>query len=107
MIAFLFHELAINDFEDLVTKECVQWLHHGMQVKALWNWIQSVLALWRAIVIVRTFEDETQTFRYKTDLTSFTPAHEVQGQLANAIVVTHAVHGITPTGTRVLKRLGS
>ena len=79
VVAFSPNELAIDNFITLVAHEAVYGLDDMLQVQALWNWVGSVLALGAAIVVVGAFEDEAHALGHKTNITTLSPAHQVEG----------------------------
>ena len=74
------------------------------QVQTLGNRIGSVLTLGATVVVVGALEDEAHALGHETDVTTLSPAHEKEGQLAETIIVTHIVHGIPPTVQGAVQR---
>ena len=66
--------LAVDDLKDLISEESVERLDDGSQVETFGHWLDSVLTLGRAVVVIGTLEDEAHKFRHETDLVGFSPA---------------------------------
>jgi len=107
MVAFPPNELSINDFIALISHEAVYGLDDMRQVQALWNWVGSVLTLGTAVVVVCAFEDEAHALGHKTNITTLSPAQQVEGQLTETIIVAHVVHGVSPTVQGAIQRLAT
>jgi hypothetical protein len=96
MVLFLADELAIDDFVALVTHEPVEWLDDGLEIEAFLDGLDPVLALWTAVVVVCTLENEAQALWNESDVAGLAPEQEVEGNLPETVVLTHVVHGISP-----------
>ena len=68
MITFPSHKLAVNRLVALITNEVVEGLNNRAEVEAFRNGINAILALRRAVVVIRAFEDEAEAFGNKSDL---------------------------------------
>jgi hypothetical protein len=97
MITFPSHKLAVNRLVALITNEAVEGLNNRAEVEAFRDGIDAILALGRAVVVIRAFEDEAEAFGNKSDLGCFSPAKEVKGYLTHAVILGHIVHCLTPT----------
>ena len=97
MITFSSQKLAINGLVALITNEAVKGLNNRAKVEAFWDGIDAILALGRAVVVIRAFEDKAEALRNEADLRCFSPAKEVKGHLTHAVVLGHVVHCLTPT----------
>jgi hypothetical protein len=107
MVAFSPNELSINNFITLVSHEAIYGLDDMFQVQALRNWVGSVLALGTTIVVVGALEDEAHALGHKTNIATLSPAHQVEGQLTETVIVAHVVHGIPPTVQGTVQRLAA
>ena len=67
--------------------------------------IDAILALGRAVVIIRTFEDEAEALGNESDLSGFSPAEKIEGNLTHAIILGHIVHCLTPPFKGASQRL--
>jgi hypothetical protein len=105
MITFSSHELAINRLVALITNEPIKGLNDSAKVKAFWDGIDAILALGRAVVVVRAFEDKAEALGNKSDLSRLSPTKEVEGYLAHAVILGHVVHCLTPAFEGTSKRL--
>jgi hypothetical protein len=97
MITFSSHKLSINGLIALITNEAVKGLNNRAKVEALWDGIDAILALGRAVVVIRAFEDKAEALGNESDLRCFSPAKEVKGYLTHTVVLGHVVHCLTPT----------
>jgi len=107
MVAFPPNEFSINNLIALISHEAVYGLDDMRQVKTLWNWVCSVLTLGATIVVVGAFEDEAHALGHKTNITTLSPAQQVEGQLTETVIVAHVVHGIPPTVQGTIQRLAA
>jgi len=96
VITFPSHKLAINSLITLVTNEAVKWLDDCAKVEAFRYGIDAILALGRAIVVIRTFEDKAEALGNESDLSGFSPAEKIKGNLTHAVILGHVVHCLTP-----------
>ena len=103
MIALSPNELSIDNFIALVSHEAVYGLDDMFQVHAFRDWVGSVLTLGTTIVVVGAFEDEAHALGHKANVTALSPAHQVEGQLTETVIVAHVVHGIPPTVQRAVQ----
>ena len=107
MVAFPPNELSINNFIALISHEAVYGLDDMGQVQTLRNWVGSVLTLGAAVVVVGAFEDEAHALGHKTNITTLSPAQQVEGQLTKTVIVAHVVHGVPPTVQGAVQRLAA
>ena len=96
MVPFFANKLAINDFISLIAYEAIERLDDGFKIEAFWDGIHLVLALRATVVVVGAFENEAQTFRDETNVSSLAPAQEVKSDLTETVVLAHVVHCIPP-----------
>jgi hypothetical protein len=96
MITFSSYKFAINRLIALITNEAVKGFNNRAKVEAFWDGVDAILALGRAVVVIRAFEDKAEALGNEADLRSFSPAKEVKGYLAHAVVLRHVVHCLTP-----------
>ena len=68
MITFPPHKLSINGLIALITNEAVKGLNNGAKVEAFWDGIDAILALGRAVIIIRAFEDKAEALGNESDL---------------------------------------
>jgi hypothetical protein len=83
----------------------VQGLDNCPQVQSLGHRLDSILALGTAVVVVCALEDEAKAFGYESDLGSFTPAEQEEGNLAETIILAHIVHGLSPPSQGAIETL--
>lgn len=77
VILLLFDKDTIVDFVRLVTNEAVEGSNDRAEVETLWDGLCAVLALWGAVIVVCTLEDEAEALWDESDLGCFTPAEEI------------------------------
>ena len=97
MILVASHEFPVDDLVALVPDKSVKRLHHSSQIKPLGNMVESVLALWRPVIVIRTLEDEAEAFGSEPHLRRFAPAEKVESDLSQAVVLAHVVHSVPPS----------
>jgi hypothetical protein len=97
VIAFSSQKLAVNGLIALITNEAVKGLNNRAKVEAFWDGIDAILALRRAVVVIRAFEDKAEALGNEADLRCFSPAKQVKGYLTHAVVLRHVIHCLTPT----------
>ena len=97
MILVASHKFPVDDLVALVPDKSVKRLHHSSQIKPLGNMVESVLALWRPVIVIRTLEDEAETLGHEPHLCRFAPAEKVERNWPQAVVLAHIVHGIPPS----------
>jgi hypothetical protein len=68
MITFSPHKLSINGLIALITNEAVKGLNNCAKVEAFWDRIDAILALGRAVVVIRAFEDKAEALGNESDL---------------------------------------
>ena len=68
MITFSPHKLSINGLIALITNEAVKGLNNCTKVEAFWDGIDAILALRRAIIVIRAFEDKAEARGNELDL---------------------------------------
>jgi len=107
VIFLLPNELSVNNFVTLVTHEAIQGLDDSLEINALGDGVDSVLALRTAVVIICAFENEAQTLWHEANIASFPPAQEVKGNLSKTIVLAHVIHSIPPTIKSTVKGFGT
>ena len=107
MVAFPSNEFSINNFIALISHEAVYGLDDMGQVQSLWHWVGSVLTLGAAVVVVGAFEDEAHALGHKTNITALPPAQQIEGQLTEAVIMAHVVHGVPPTVQGAVQRLAA
>jgi hypothetical protein len=105
MVPLPSHKFPIDDFIALISHDSVDRLDDRLQIYALGNRLRPVLALRTPVIVIGTFEDEAQTLGYEANIASFTPTQEIKSKLAEAVVLTHIVHGIAPTVEGIVQRL--
>jgi hypothetical protein len=93
----LSHKLTINQLIALITNEAIKWLDNRADIESIWDGIDAVLAIGRAVVIIGTFENKAEVLRYESDLHFFSLAKEIKGYLTHMVVLGHVVHCLTPT----------
>jgi hypothetical protein len=54
------------------------------------------LAVRGAVIIIRALEDKAEAFRHETNLSSFTPAKQIQRNLTETVILAHVVHSLAP-----------
>ena len=105
VVAFSPDELSVNNFVTLVSHKAVYGLDDVCQVYTLRKWVGSVLTLGTTIVVVGALEDEAHALGHETDIATLSPAHQVEGQLTETVIVAHVVHGIPPAVQGAIQRL--
>jgi hypothetical protein len=105
MISLPSHELPIHNFIALIPHEPVERLDDRLQINALGYSISAVLTLRTSVIVVGTFEDKAQTLGYEANIASFTPTQKIKSKLSEAVILTHIVHGTTPTVESIVQRL--
>ena len=68
MITFSPHKLSINGLIALITNEAVKGLNNCTKVEAFWDGIDAILAIRRAVIVMRAFEDKAEARRNESDL---------------------------------------
>ena len=94
MILFASHEFPVDDLVALVPDKSVKRYYHRSQIKPFGNGIQSVLAFWRPVIVIRTLEDEAEAFRSELHLRRFAPAEKIERDLSQAVVLSSCIPGI-------------
>jgi hypothetical protein len=105
MVLLLPDKLPINDFISLITHEPIQRLDDSMKIKSFRHWVHPVLALGAPVVIIGTFKNKAQALRNEAYIASFTPAQEVECNLPEPVVMTHTIHGVSPSIESAVERL--
>ena len=80
----------------LITEEVVQWRNNVVQKGALFDRLHAVLASRRMVKVVGALVDEAESLGTEPNLISLTPAEQVESNLANSVVLRHAVHARFP-----------
>jgi len=96
VISFPANEFAIEGLITLITHELVERLDDCFKVEALLDWLHAILALWTAIIIVGTLENEAKAFWDEADVAGLAPTEKIKGDLAKTVVLAHVVHGVAP-----------
>ena len=68
MITFSLHKLSINGLIALITNEAVKGLNNCTKVEAFWDGIDAILAIRRAVIVIRAFEDKAEARGNESDL---------------------------------------
>ena len=68
MITFSPHKLSINGLIALITNEAVKGLNNCTKVEAFWDGIDAILAIRRAVIVIRAFEDKAEARGNESDL---------------------------------------
>jgi hypothetical protein len=105
VILFSSQEFTIDDLISLISQKLVERLDDGSKVKTLGNGVDTVLTFGRSVVIVCALEDEAKTFWHESDLSSFTPTKQVEGDLTKSVILRHVVHGGPPSTGGGIERL--
>ena len=103
MILLPSNELVVNDFVALVPHKAIQRLDDRLKVKTLRDGIDAVLALGTTVVVVRTLEDEAQTFRNEPHLRSLAPKQQIERDLTHPVILAHVVHRLPPPVQRAVQ----
>jgi hypothetical protein len=102
VILFSSQEFAIHNLISLITEVLVERLDDGSKIESFGNSVDPVLAFGRSVVVVGTLEDEAQALGHESDLSSFTPTKQIEGDLSKSVILGHVVHGSPPSiGGRV------
>jgi len=94
MILFVSHKFPIDDLVALVPDKSVKRYYYCSQIKPFGNGIQSVLAFWRLVIVIRTLEDEAEAFRSELHLRRFAPAEKIEHDLSQVVVLSSCIPGI-------------
>lgn len=105
VVALTLEESAVRDLVALIADEAIERPNDGAKVEAFWYRFDAVLALGAAVVVVRTLEDEAKALGHEANLGGLSPAEEVEGELAHAVVARHLGHGLTPATVRRVESL--
>ena len=70
MVLFSSYEFPINDFISLIPDKSVKQLCDHLQVQALGDWLNTILAFRELIVVIHALEDEAEAFGGKSNLGS-------------------------------------
>ena len=68
MTTFSLHKLSINGLIALITNEAVKGLNNCTKVEAFWDGIDAILAIRRAVIVIRAFEDKAEARGNESDL---------------------------------------
>lgn len=96
MVALAADVDAIENLVPLVPAVPVERRNDIVEKGELLDRLDHVLAGGRVEVVVGALEDEAQALGHEADLIRLAPAEQVEGELAHAVVLRHAVHARLP-----------